>query len=452
MVQVSSSKAGFSRKEDYLSAFESFEKRNAKNPLWMDETRKAAMKRFARFGFPTMREENWRYTNVRPIEETPFQFFSDSPKTLLPSALETFDLGQKKGYQLVFINGLYHPKLSRPADSKGGLYVRNLESVLTSNPKFVEPYLARLAHYDQDSFTALNTAFIREGAFIYLPEGEILDQPIHILFVSVSNPNNMISQPRTLIVAGKDSKATVIESYVSSEDICYFTNAVTEISLAEGSSMDHLKIQRESTRAFHVGTAYVREDSGSTFTSFSFAVGSLLGRNNLNVALDGKGAECELNGLYLAAGSQHIDNNTLIDHPKPCGTSHQVYKGILAGRATGIFSGKIFVHQDSQKTDAHQVNKNLLLSKEAQMTTKPHLEILADDVKCTHGAAVGQLDEEAIFYLKTRGISQEAAAKLLSYGFANEVINDIQIEGVRDELNRLVSEWLEKPAYWGAVS
>ncbi|MBI4395192.1 MAG: Fe-S cluster assembly protein SufD, partial [Candidatus Omnitrophica bacterium] len=253
----------------------------------------------------------------------------------------------------------------------------------------------------------------------------------------------ILSQPRVLIVAGKNSKATVIESYVSLAQTSYLTNAVTEIILEEGASVEHYKLQRESEEAFHIGTTYVRQNRDSQFTSFSIALGAKLSRNNLNVNLDQEGAGCMLNGLYVVSDDQHVDNTTLINHSRPHGTSSQLYKGLLSGKSTGVFSGKVFVHPDAQKTDAHQVNKNLLLSDQANVNTKPQLEILANDVQCTHGAAVGQLDEDAIFYFETRGIDREKARKLLSFGFANEVMQTIPLETIRTEVNHLIFQRLE---------
>ena len=448
------------RKEVYLSAFESFEKSaDQKTPAWIHHTRKSAIDRFSNLGFPTMRDESWKYTNVSPIAEVPFKpAFDFVLQNLSLQKIKPFLFGQDHWQRLVFVNGIYSKELSSVAVSKNGLKIRNLEPILTSDAKLIEPYLAHYASYDRSAFTALNTAFLQDGAFIYLPEGKVAEEPIHLLFVSFPQDQSIVTYPRTLIIAGKNSKATIIESYaslghaklrggsaaISGGDGTYFTNAVTEIVLAEGAIVDHYKIQKESEDAFHIGTTQVHQTRDSKFSSSSISMGASLARNNLNVALDAEGAECELNGLYLADGKQHIDNTTLIDHSKPRGKSRQIYKGIIGGKATAVFSGKIFVHKNSKRTDAEQTNKNLLLSEEATVDTKPQLEILNDDVRCTHGAAVGQLNEDAIFYLKTRGIDEEAARKLLSYGFANEVIESIKVEPLRAEMNRGLLLKLEK--------
>jgi len=445
MTEVQTAKSK-SKKESYLSAFETFEKNaDQKIPAWIHQTRKSAIARFSNLGFPTMREESWKYTNVGPIAETAFQA-SFQPIDLSLQKIKPFLFGRENWPRLVFVNGVYSKELSSVAFSKNGLKVGNLEPVLDSN--LVEPYLTHYAPYDQNAFTALNTAFLRDGAFIYLPEGKTVEEPIHLLFISFPQDQNVVTYPRTLIVAGENSKTTIIESYVSLGDGNSFTNAVTEIVLKEGASVDYYKIQKESDRAFHIGATQVHQERDSKFSSFSIAMDAALTRNNLNVALDAEGAECELNGLYLADGKQHVDNTTLIDHSKPKGKSRQIYKGIVSGKATAVFSGKIFVHKNSHHTDAEQTNKNLLLSEEATVDTKPQLEILNDDVKCTHGAAVGQLDEAAVFYLKTRGINEETARKLLSYGFANEVIERIKIEPLHAALN---SELLVKIEALSAV-
>lgn len=429
----------------YLEAFESFQKKaRFRCPSWLDQTRRSAIQSFSSLGFPTTRDEHWKYTNVEPIAKAEFRFeFGRGEQLVTKQKIEAFGFGGQNWQRLVFVNGFYSSELSSASCSQNGLRLGNLEPLLASDSKLLEPYLARVAPYERHSFTALNTAFIQDGALVYLPEGKSLAEPIHLVFVSAPEAGNLISQPRILIVAGKGSRATVVESYVSGDDSSYFTNAVTEIIVGEGASIDHYKIQMESSKAFHVGTTQVRQERGSQFSSASIAFGARLSRHNLNVALNAENTQCFLNGLYVVAGEQHVDHQTLIDHPKPNGISRQLYKGIVAGKATAVFSGKIFVHPGAQKTDAEQTNKNLLLSKEATVDTKPQLEILADDVQCTHGAAVGQLDEGAIFYLKTRGIDRELAGKLLSYGFANEVIQKIKVEAIRAELSHVILNRLE---------
>jgi Fe-S cluster assembly protein SufD len=295
--------------------------------------------------------------------------------------------------------------------------------------------LGTIASFDHHAFTALNTAFVSDGALIELAHDAVVEQPIHLLFIS---GGESVSHPRNLIVAGRHSRASVIESYVSLRDGEYFTNAVTEIALGEGAHLDHYKLQRESETAFHVGTVQTKEERNSQLHSFSFAVGGALARTNIYTSLDGDAATCTFNGLYLTDGTQHIDNQTSIEHIAPNCPSHELYKGVLDGRSHGVFNGKVYVHPEAQKTDGKQSNNNLLLSPSARVDTKPQLEIFADDVKCTHGATVGRLDELAMFYLNSRGIGPETARMLLTYAFAADVLETIELEPLKHELEKMV--------------
>lgn len=438
----------------YLSAFESFSKHSArKDPSWIQGVRKKAISRFSELGFPTVRQEEWKYTNVEPIARRTFHFsFDIGLNGLTLKKLETFLFGEANWTRLVFVNGFYSKGLSFFTPKGEGVKIGSLGEILKSEPALLEPYLAQIAPYENNPFTALNTAFIQDGAFILLPKGSILKEPVHLLFISLSTTDERVSQPRNLIIAERESRATVIESYVSLNPNHNFTNAVTEMVLEDGAALDHYKIQREDEQAFHISGIQVLVRRDSRFSSFSVATGAQLSRNTLNVELSSEGAECVLNGLYFVRGRQHVDNHTTINHAKPAGKSRQLYKGILDGHARGVFSGKIFVRKDAQKTDANQTNKNLLLSDHASVDTRPQLEIFADDVKCTHGAAVGQLDPEAIFYLKSRGMEEGQARNLLTYGFANEVIERIELEALRSELDRFVLSRLRNEFPTGAVS
>ena len=305
----------------------------------------------------------------------------------------------------------------------------------------MEPYLGRLAPPDRQAFTALNTGFLHDGAFVWIPPGTIVEQPISLLFVSASPDTASVSHPRVLIVAGDRSQVRIVESYVGPQGQEYFTNAFTEVAVGAGAVVDHYKLQRESQRAYHIGSMYVHGTRDSSFSSHSIAFGGALVRNEVVVVLDGEGGNYTLNGLYLADGGRLIDNHTTIDHAKPHCNSHELYKGILSGHARAVFNGKIIVRPDAQKTDAKQTNKALLLSDDARINTKPQLEIFANDVKCTHGAAVGQLDEEAIFYLRARGLDLQQARDILIHAFAGDVLNRIRIEPLRKLLEeQLLSE------------
>ncbi len=431
----------------YLKSFEACEQNGfSKDPAWLKLLRKQAIDSFEKLGFPTMRDESWKYTNVTPMSRIPFQLVSEF-SSLNQSQIEPFLFGNPNWQRLVFINGFYSKDLSR-INQTAGLTLIPMSEALVKHSDRLKQHLSQYADVKNSAFTALNTAFFHDGGYFHLAKKTIITEPVLLLFVSTSSGSKQpLSQIRNLIVLDEGSKAVVIEKHASlKESDEYWSNSVTEIVLNDHSELSYHKLGQESAKGFHIGTTQVDQHDNSKLVSSSVAIDGGLVRNNLNVILNGEHTECELNGFYLANGTEHIDNQTLIDHPKPHGKSHQVYKGILAGKSTGVFSGKVFVHEDSQKTDASQVNKNLLLSKEATINTKPQLEILADDVKCTHGAAVGQLDDEAIFYLKTRGIDEQAASKLLSSGFASEVINTIPIAPVREELNRIVREKLE--TFW----
>jgi Fe-S cluster assembly protein SufD len=313
-----------------------------------------------------------------------------------------------------------------------------LAEALAKHSDLVRPHLARYADVEEHAFTALNTAFLQDGVFIYIPQNRVIEQPITIDYLAAADGRALVWHRRCLIVAEPNSQASIVERYRGRASDVYFTNAVTEIVLGEGAIVDHCKLQQESATAFHVHTIQVQQGRASNFANHAIAHGAKLARNEVNVVLGAEGCECTLNGLYMAGGDQLIDHHTLIEHAKPHCTSHELYKGILDGKAHGVFRGKIHVHPDAQKTDAKQTNQTLLLSEDAIINTKPQLEIYADDVKCTHGATVGQLDAEALFYLRSRGIAKDEARALLTYAFANDIMGRIKIDALRDELEKLL--------------
>lgn len=424
-------------------------------PDWLQALRKQGMARFEALGFPTTKNEDWHFTSVAPIAERSFRLpapgvtadegdrrgasrrksDATNPAGITLSHLERFKFGENDWPTLTFVNGVFSEELSSFAGLGEGVRVSSLALAIKSGAEVLQPNLGRIAKFDQHTFTALNTAFIRDGAFIELQSDTVVERPIHLLFVS---DGDCVSHPRNLIVAGRHSQAVVIESYVSIRDAEYFTNTVTEIALGEGAHVDHYKIQRESETAFHVGTVQAREARDSKLHSFSFATGGSLVRTNVYTVLEGDASTCTLNGLYLTDGTQHIDNQTSIEHVAPNCPSHEVYKGVLDGRSHGVFNGKVYVHPEAQKTDGKQSNNNLLLSPSARVDTKPQLEIFADDVKCTHGATVGRLDEVAMFYLNSRGIGPETARTLLTYAFAADVLETIELEPLKKELEKMV--------------
>ncbi len=409
-----------------LDAFQ--EKRSPREPAWLSEVRRAAFDRFRDVGFPAARDE-WKYTNVAPILKVPFAPAAESG----PRRIENFDAGEmagRSGAQLVFVNGRYAAELSSVPPLGEGVEIASLRETLASRPDQVEPHLARIAR-EGNAFADVNSALLEDGAFVRIPAGLVLSEPIHLLFLSEPDFGPTVSHPRNLVIAEAGSQAVIVESWIGTAESLYFTNAVTEVVLGEGSVLDFYKLERESTGAFHVATMEVLQKRDSTFNSHSITLGGALVRNDLNVRLDAPGASCTLNGLFLGSGTQHLDNHTKIDHAQPHGTSRELYKGIMSGRSRGVFNGKIIVRPDAQKTDAMQTNKNLLLSKEALVNSEPALEIFADDVKCRHGSTIGQLDETAMFYLRSRGIGEEEARALLVYAFASDVASRIRIAPLR---------------------
>jgi Fe-S cluster assembly protein SufD len=430
-----------------MAAYRADFERQPDAPEWLQALRANGMARFEALGFPNTKNEDWHFTSVAPIAERVFRAAMTS-KTGISSEgstagmvaradIQRFTFGQPAWHTLVFVNGEFSEDLSSYAGLGDKIRVSSLAKAVRSGIGRPERHLGRIAAFDNHAFTALNTAFIRDGAFIELQADAVIDAPIHLIFVSEGRGES-ISHPRNLIVAARNSRASIIESYICVRDTPYFTNAVTEISLGEGARLDHYKLQRESEKSFHVGTTQIRQARDSQLHSFSLAVGGLLARTNIYTALDGEGATCTLNGLYLADGVQHIDNQTSIEHIAPNCPSHEIYKGVLDGRSHGVFNGKVYVHPEAQKTDGKQSNNNLLLSPTARIDTKPQLEIFADDVKCTHGATVGRLDEVSMFYLNSRGIGPEMARTLLTYAFAADVLETIELEAMKAELEKMV--------------
>jgi len=398
---------------------------------WTYPIRKAAISSFVEQGFPTTRHEDWKYTNVAPITAVPFSPAGSDLRGLGAEMVERLAFGEREDSLLVFANGYYAEELSSPGPLPQGVKAGSLAAAIAADTGWVEPHLARYASFRDQAFVALNTAFMKDGAFLFIPEGRFVEKPIHLLFISAAPGEATVSYPRNLILIGQGSQATVVESYAGLGEGPYLTNGVTELVVGENAVIDHCRVGREGEKAFHVGTLQVRLGRNSQITSHSIALGGSLVRNEINIVLDGEGAECTLNGLYMAAGQQHVDNQTRIDHAKPHGTSRELYKGILDGRTRGVFNGKIVVRKSAAKTDARQINKNLLLSEEALVHTKPQLEIHNNDVKCSHGSTIGQLDPDAVFYLRSRGVDLEAARSLLTYAFASEIVNRIKLGSLR---------------------
>jgi Fe-S cluster assembly protein SufD len=425
----------------YIADFATFASNGARaEPAWLRDTRREGIERFAELGFPTPRNEDWHFTSVAPIAESVFSPLRGASGQVAKSALEPFTFGQSAWPTMVFVNGKYDASLSTPASLTKGVRALDLSSVMRDEPALIEPWLGKLSPFEDRSFSALNAAFMSDGAVVHIAPDTQAPIPLHLIFVSDANAAKGVAHLRSLIVAGRNSKATVIESYVSLGDSGYFTNAVTEVQVEAGATLTHYKIQRESQRAFHVHTIDAHQSRDSHYVSFSFATGGALSRTNIYTNLDGDGCGATLNGLYMADDEQHVDHQTNIIHSQPNCFSREIYKGILSGSAHGVFNGKVYVYPIAQKTDGKQTNNNLLLSERARIDTKPQLEIFADDVRCTHGATVGRLDEMALFYMKSRGVSADKATRLLTYAFAADVLETIEVQAVRDELERATLE------------
>jgi Fe-S cluster assembly protein SufD len=423
--------------------FESFEQRvDTTSPAWLMSIRRAGNAHFSELGFPTTEDEEWRFTNVRPITELTPQA-APSNVRLSKADLARFDYQAMKARRLVFVDGRYHPELSEPGKNDG-VKVLNLATAIQADENVLTQHLARYARYDDNAFAALNTSMIEDGAVITISAKHQVAEPIFLLFVSTGRIAGATTHPRILVVAHERSEAKVIEKYVTIGDQPHFTNVVTELVLEEGARLEHCKIQDESLNAFHVATIQSHQKRNSNLLTHSISLGAAIARNNVIPVLDAEGCECTMNGLYLGRDTQLVDHHTAIHHAKPNCNSHEFYHGILDGKSQGVFNGKIFVRPDAQKTDAKQTNRNLLLSNEATINTKPQLEIFADDVKCTHGATVGQLEEEHIFYLRARGIGLETARKMLVHAFASDIVNRISMEEIRAELDELFFDRFER--------
>ena len=414
-------------------------------PDWLGPIRRSALHRFASTGFPSAREEEWRFTPVGPIAQATWRQAAGGGEDLTRDQLAPFVFGHAEWCTLVFVNGEYKPGLSSPGTLPSGVVATTLSDALANGNEVVQRHLARYARVEDSPFTALNTAFFRDGGFLHVPAGVDLSSPVNLLFVTTIESGDTATHPRNLIVVERNARASVIESYVTlAPGTRYWTNPVTEVWTGANSWVEHTRIQRESEAAYHVATTQAEISRDSHYRSFSMAMGAALARHNLNARLADQYSEALLYGLYITHGEQLVDNHTVLYHDHPNCHSWEVYKGILDGRSHAVFNGKVMVKPEAQKTDAKQTNRNLVLSDFAKVDTKPQLEIFADDVKCTHGATVGQLDDIALFYAQSRGLPAADARRVLTYAFAAEVVEEVALEPVRAELNRLLLERLEE--------
>lgn len=420
----------------YLESFTEFQKRAAGRDLpWLRELRESAFARFCEVGFPTTHDEDWRFTNVSAIAKTPFELARDTKVS--KREVEQFGVAGP-GCHLIFVNGRFARELSSIGQLPAGVSINSLAEELSANSSEVESHLGRYLNIQRDAFSALNTAFAEDGAYVHVRRGVVLTDPIYLLFISTESDKPVMTHPRNLIFVGDEAQATIVEDYVSIGETPAFSNTATELIAGENAVVSHYMIEREHRQAFNISTLRIQQGRSANVSSHSVLFGGGLVRNNVHPVLAGEGGECLINGLFIGNGRQHLDNYMLVEHASPHCASRQFYNGILDDHAHGVFHGRIIVHKDAQKTDAKQTNRNLLLSDDARIDTKPQLEIYADDVKCTHGATIGQIEENALFYLRSRGIDEIAARKLLLLAFANECLDRMAEGAAREHVEQLI--------------
>jgi Fe-S cluster assembly protein SufD len=426
----------------YLDTFAEFTKTAAGHKLpWLRKLREEAFARFCETGFPTTHDEDWRFTNVAAIAKTQFSLPRETKPQLSKSDPRSWRMDGSAA-QLVFVDGRFSRELSFIGNLPAGVEISGLKDQVATKPEAIEPHLGRYLAIQRDPFSALNTAFLEDGAYVHVRRGKVLEGPIHLLFVSTAGDAPTMSHPRNLLVFEDESQGTVIEEYVSLGGGSVLSNSATELISGEDATISHYMIEREHRSAFNVSTLRIEQGRTANVASHSLLLGGGLVRNNVHPVLAGEGGECLINGLFVGEGRQHLDNYMYVEHAQPHCSSRQFYNGILDGHSHGVFHGRIVVHKDAQKTDAKQTNRNLLLSDDAQIDTKPQLEIYADDVKCTHGATIGQIEENALFYLQSRGIDEVSARRLLLLAFATECLDRMKPGVAREHSERLIHEHL----------
>jgi Fe-S cluster assembly protein SufD len=431
-------------RDHYLARFEGFRAALGAEPDWLGVLRADALASFGERGLPHTRLEEWRYTNLAPLAKIPFEIGSGAAAEVSRETLESLAFPLFACSLHVFINGRYAPVFSAPISPPGSSHVDTLAALRAQAPERLEPHLGHYAAPKGSAFAALNTAFLDDGLFAYAPRATRVNRPIHAVFLSTASERPFATHPRLLVVAEEGSNLTVIQDHVTLGDAPGFTNAVTEVYAGAGSQVNLVTIQREHDGHFHVSNLYARQERDAHFTSSTLSLGGAIVRNDAAALLADEGAECALNGLFIGGGDQLVDNHTTIDHAVPHCTSDELYKGVLGGNARGVFRGRVIVRPDAQKTNAAQSNPNLLLSSGAEMNTKPQLEIYADDVKCSHGTSIGQLDADALFYLRSRGLDEERARDLLTRAFALEMLDALPVPGLGEGLDDVVLERLRK--------
>ena len=428
--------------ESYLDAYTDFARQTVDSPPWLRDLREAAFSRFCSVGFPTLRDEDWRFTGLAPLTRSTFRLARGSANQFTVSDLVQWRM-EGAAARLVFVDGRFERNLSNWGALPTGITVNSLAREIANQPEAIARHLGRYLNTERDPFCALNTAFAEDGAYVHVRKGVALEHPIHLLFISTSGQSPAMTHPRNLIVVEDEGQATIIEDYVShGEATPAFSNAVTELVAGGNANVQHIMIEREHLKSFNFSTLRIEQARTANVASHSLLLGGALVRNNVHPVLHGEGGECLINGLFIGGDRQHLDNYMLVEHASPHCASRQFYNGILDEHAHGVFHGRIIVHKDAQKTDAKQTNRNLLLNDDAQIDTKPQLEIYADDVKCTHGATIGQIEENALFYLRSRGIDEREARRLLLEAFAGECIERMKPGAARDYTESIVFERL----------
>jgi Fe-S cluster assembly protein SufD len=420
-----------------LAHFQDFERSlNGKSQSAWHQIRRKAIEHFQNLGIPSPKHEEWKYTNLNKVFKPSYVFGTDSD--LQKADIEALMLPNLEANVLVVVNGRYRADMSTIISSDKQLIIRTLAETYESDQDLIEQYFAKHLNLENEAFTALNTAFADSGLFIQVPHNQVVNNPIMIYYLNDSRKQNVVVQPRNLFIFGRNSQATLIEKYDTLGDFAGLSNIVTETFVAENAHINHYRLQNERENAYQINTTQVQQSRDSHYNNITISLQGGLIRNNLHISLAGENIESHMLGLYMLDGKSHVDNHTVADHQQPNSMSNELYKGILAGNSTGVFNGKIFVRKDAQKTNAYQQNRNVLLSDSANVNTKPQLEIWADDVKCSHGATTGSLDETAMFYLRARGIPPKEARALLVHAFAYEILEKIDIEAVREYLNKVV--------------
>jgi Fe-S cluster assembly protein SufD len=412
-------------------------------PVWLKDRREQAMARFMEVGFPSARLEEWRFTDVKPITQEPFNLApAREDHGVTSERVARYLIGSDRRQTAVFVNGHYAPDLST-AELPAGVALGSMRTALKRDPELLERHLGRYASDERNPFTALSTAFAYDGAFVHVGRNVTMEAPLQLIFVTVPEEGkSYLSHPRNLVVVEDGAEATLLETYVGLGDATYWTNAVTEVVVGENAKADTYRLQWEGAGGYHTATTHSHQGRDSKFSLVTFTFGGRLSRHDIYSVLDGEGADCTLDGLSMLRGRQHTDHHTVLEHAKPNCTSWEYFNGTFDERARGVFNGRIIVRPGAQKTDSKQTNNNLLLTEQARADSQPQLEIYADDVRCTHGATLGPIDQEHLYYIQSRGLSREEARGLLTYGFASEILNAVSLEELKHELDGVVRAWL----------